>query len=131
MLDLTPHQLIDGQKVQLELLCDRHIEGLKIAVANEKLWQKTFVNTESKLLLLQLAFKHVNASRVEFLTDLNNQNSQRAIERIGGVKAGLIRQHMILRKGRKRDSVIYSILNHEWTSVKDNLNSLFAAYSLP
>ena len=59
--------------------------------------------------------------RVQFKTDLRNVRSQKAIERIGAVKEGVLRNHMILPNGRFRHSVFYSILNTEWPEVKKRL----------
>ena len=87
-------------------------------------YQRTVVNTECKYLLLRHAFEQLNAIRVQLKTDLRNERSQRAIERIGAVKEGVLRNHMILPDGRYRDSVFYSILNTEWPIVKTRLERL-------
>ena len=87
-------------------------------------FQRTVVNTECKLLLLQHAFEELKAIRVQLKTDLRNERSQRAIERIGAVKEGVLRNHMILPDGRYRDSVFYSILDIEWPAVKSRLMQL-------
>jgi RimJ/RimL family protein N-acetyltransferase len=57
-------------------------------------------------------------------TDLRNERSQRAIERIGAVKEGVLRNHMILPDGHIRHSVFYSILDREWSSVKNRLEEM-------
>jgi len=54
----------------------------------------------------------------------NNERSQKAIERIGAVKEGVLRNHMILPDGRYRDSVFYSILDTEWEGVKKRLEGM-------
>ncbi len=84
-------------------------------------FQRTAVNTECKYLLLNHAFESLGCIRVQFKTDLRNVRSQKAIERIGAVKEGVLRNHMILPDGRFRDSVYYSILDSEWTGVKSRL----------
>jgi len=84
-------------------------------------FQRTAVNTECKLLLLCHAFEVLGAIRVQFKTDLRNLRSQTAIERLGAVKEGVLRNHMILPDGRYRDSVYYSILDSEWPAVKARL----------
>jgi N-acetyltransferase len=84
-------------------------------------FQRTVVNTECKYLLLGHAFEVLKAIRVQLKTDLRNERSQRAIERIGAVKEGVLRNHMILPDGRTRDSVFYSILDTEWPVVKARL----------
>lgn len=81
-------------------------------------YQRTAVNTECKYLLLKYAFESLNCIRVQFKTDTRNIRSQRAIERIGGMREGVLRNHMILPDGRYRDSVYYSILDSEWPPMK-------------
>jgi RimJ/RimL family protein N-acetyltransferase len=80
-------------------------------------------NTECKYLLLQHAFETQQAIRVCLKTDKRNLISQAAIERIGGVKEGILRNHMILHDGYIRDSVYYSILDSEWGAVKATLET--------
>jgi RimJ/RimL family protein N-acetyltransferase len=89
-------------------------------------FQRTAVNTECKYLLLQHAFETLGCIRVQLKTDLRNERSQRAIERIGAVKEGVLRNHMILPDGRVRHSVFYSILDTEWPEVKQRLEELLA-----
>jgi len=87
-------------------------------------FQRTPVNTECKYLLLQHAFERLGCIRVQFKTDLRNERSQKAIERIGAVKEGILRNHMILPDGRYRHSVFYSILDTEWPGVKNRLEEM-------
>ncbi|MFM8320705.1 MAG: GNAT family N-acetyltransferase, partial [Chloroflexota bacterium] len=89
-------------------------------------YQRTGVNTEAKYLLLQHAFETWGCVRVQLKTDLRNQRSQRAIERLGAVREGVIRNHMVLPDGSLRHSVIYSILDSEWPAVKLRLEALMA-----
>jgi N-acetyltransferase len=84
-------------------------------------YQRTGVNTECKFLLLEYAFETLNIIRVQFKADLRNERSQRAIERIGAVKEGMLRDHMILPDGFIRTTVVYSILAAEWPAVKQRL----------
>lgn len=86
-------------------------------------FQRTLVNTESKYLLLRHAFEVLGMIRVFFKTDLRNERSQKAIERLGAIKEGVIRNHIILPDGTIRSSVFYSILLEEWPGVKANLES--------
>jgi len=86
-------------------------------------YQRTAVNTECKYLMLTQAFEIWQAIRVQFTADLNNVPSQRALERIGAVKEGILRNHFIRSNGNLRDSVIYSIINREWPQVKANLKA--------
>lgn len=87
-------------------------------------FQRTAVNTECKYLLLRHAFETLGCIRVQLKTDLRNERSQKAIERIGGVKEGILRNHMILPDGRYRHSVFYSILDTEWPGVKVRLEQM-------
>ena len=87
-------------------------------------FQRTPVNTECKYLLLQHAFETLGSIRVQLKTDLRNERSQKAIERIGAVKEGILRNHMILPDGRYRHSVFYSILDTEWPAVKSRLETM-------
>lgn len=87
-------------------------------------FQRTAVNTECKYLLLRHAFEEMQLNRVELKTDLLNERSQRAIERIGALREGVLRQHMITATGRVRDTVYYSVLREEWPRVKDRLASM-------
>ena len=84
-------------------------------------YQRTGVNTEAKYLLLRHAFEVYRCVRVQFKTDQRNERSQRAIERLGAVREGVLRNHMILPDGRLRNSVYYSITDSEWPAVKANL----------
>ena len=87
-------------------------------------FQRTPVNTECKYLLLQHAFETLGCIRVQLKTDLRNERSQTAIERIGAVKEGVLRNHMILPDGRYRHSVFYSVLDTEWPDVKRKLEQM-------
>lgn len=83
--------------------------------------QRTYVNTEAKFLLLQHAFETWKCNRVELLTDVLNDKSRAAIARLGAVQEGILRSHMVMRDGRIRDSVVFSIIGPEWPGVKANL----------
>jgi RimJ/RimL family protein N-acetyltransferase len=89
-------------------------------------FQRTAVNTECKYLLLRHAFEILGCVRVQFKTDLRNEHSQSALERIGAVKEGILRQHMITPEGYLRDSVYYSILDREWAGVRKRLERMLA-----
>jgi RimJ/RimL family protein N-acetyltransferase len=87
-------------------------------------YQRTGANTEAKLLLLTHAFETLGAIRVVFKTDVLNQRSRKAIERIGAVEEGTFRKHLIAASGRARDMVYYAILDDEWPAVKARLSGL-------
>jgi RimJ/RimL family protein N-acetyltransferase len=84
-------------------------------------YQHTAVNTECKYLLLQYAFETLGCIRVSFKADERNVRSLRAIERLGAVKEGVLRKHMMLHDGHARNSVVYSILDDEWPEIKTRL----------
>jgi len=87
-------------------------------------FQHTAVNTESKYLLLTYAFETLGCVRVQFKADARNERSIRAIERLGARREGVLRNHYILKDGRLRDSVYFSILESEWPDVKTRLEEI-------
>jgi RimJ/RimL family protein N-acetyltransferase len=87
-------------------------------------YQRTGVNTECKYLLLRHAFETLGCIRVQLKTDQRNERSQRAIERIGGVREGVLRQHVVQPDGYLRSTVMYSILDDEWPAVKARLEQM-------
>jgi aspartate/methionine/tyrosine aminotransferase/RimJ/RimL family protein N-acetyltransferase len=89
----------------------------------EAAFQRTVVNTETKFLLLRYAFEDLGCIRVQFKTDLRNLRSQKALERIGAKREGVLRNHMLRADGQFRDSVYYSIIANEWTHVKTHLET--------
>jgi RimJ/RimL family protein N-acetyltransferase len=86
--------------------------------------QRTGVNTECKYLLLRHAFESLGCLRVQLRTDSRNERSQRAIERIGAIREGVLRKHMLLPDGYVRDTVVYSVVDNEWPAVKALLERL-------
>ena len=88
--------------------------------------QRTPINTECKLLLLAHCFDVLGCVRVELKTDARNQNSQRAIARIGGKYEGVMRKHMLTRGGFHRDSVYYAIVDDDWPDVRRRLQEMLA-----
>ena len=83
--------------------------------------QRTHVNTTCKLLMLQHAFDTLGCKVVGWRTDNFNFASQRAIERLGAKKDGVIRGHALRRDGTIRDTVMYSLTASEWPEVKAHL----------
>jgi RimJ/RimL family protein N-acetyltransferase len=83
--------------------------------------QRSFVNTECKLLLMQHAFETLGARLVGWRTDNFNFASQRAIERLGARRDGVLRHHALRRDGTVRDTVMYSLTAGEWPEVKAQL----------
>ncbi len=89
-------------------------------------YHKSGANTEAKYLMLRYAFEFLGCIRVQLKTDTRNIQSQRAIESLGAVKEGILRNHMILLDGTIRHSVYYSILDDEWPEVKKYLEKRLA-----
>jgi RimJ/RimL family protein N-acetyltransferase len=90
------------------------------------------VNPESKYLMLQHAFRS-GARRVELLTDIRNVRSQAAIAKLGAAREGVLRRERVTWTGHVRDSVIYSITDLDWPSVRQNLGARLAqlGYGVP
>lgn len=87
-------------------------------------FQRTHVNTAAKLALLRNAFEVLGANRVQLQTDSRNRASQRAIERLGAIREGVLRKHKIYPDGYVRDSVMYSVTLDEWPVVRNRLEHL-------
>lgn len=81
-------------------------------------WQRSYVNTAAKFAMLEHAFERWGMNRVELLTDVLNAKSRAAIARIGAREEGILRSHMVMRDGRVRDSVIFSVVRAEWPAVR-------------
>lgn len=90
-------------------------------------WQRSHINTEAKYLMLRHAFETWELNRVELLTDVLNLKSRQAIARIGAREEGVLRNHMVMRDGRIRDSVIFSIVRAEWPGVQSRLTGKIVA----
>jgi RimJ/RimL family protein N-acetyltransferase len=84
---------------------------------------RTFVNTASKLIMLERAFEGLGAERVVWHTDIRNTRSQDAIARLGAVREGVLRHHRIRRDGSWRDTVQFSMLAAEWPDVRRRLEA--------
>lgn len=89
---------------------------------------RTSINTECKYMLLQYAFEELHMLRVQIKTDLRNEKAQRAIERLGAVKEGVLRNERQLPNGYVRDAVVYSIIASEWPVIKEQLLQKLAVY---
>lgn len=84
-----------------------------------KRWQKTHLNTACKRLLLEHAFETLDCVAVAFHTDELNEDSQRAIERLGAQREGVLRAHKRRADGSLRNTVCFSILAEEWPNVEN------------
>lgn len=84
-----------------------------------KKFRGTDLNRQCKFLLLQYAFEQLKFERVEFKTDFLNNRARKALEKIGAKEEGVLRSHMLLHDGRRRDSIFYSVLRNEWDGIKN------------
>ena len=104
---------------------NRHVEIGSTWIVPQ--WQRTAINTEAKYLMLRHAFEAWECIRVELKTDALNQKSRNAILRIGAKEEGTFRRHLVTWTGRVRDSVYFSILDHEWPAIKAGLEERLAS----
>jgi N-acetyltransferase len=86
--------------------------------------QRTAINTECKLLLLTHAFETLRCIAVEFRTHWFNHASRTAIARLGAKQDGVLRNHLLMPDGSRRDTVVFSIIDGEWLAVKQHLRFL-------
>ena len=91
--------------------------------------QRTHVNTACKLLLMTHAFEELGCQVVGWRTDIDNHRSQRAIERLGARRDGVLRHHALRRDGTVRDTVMYSLLRDEWPPARERLLSRVASHA--
>ncbi|WP_221568095.1 GNAT family N-acetyltransferase [Alkalihalobacillus sp. TS-13] len=98
---------------------DKHLE-IGWTWLTPSVWRSA-VNTECKYLLLRHCFEELETIRVQLKTDGRNKRSQAAIERIGGVREGVLRKSRMTYTGYIRDTVYFSILESEWPNVKKKL----------
>ena len=122
-------RLDTGTAIGMTTFCNidqpnRHVEIGHTWIAVDA--QRTAVNTASKLLLLGHAFERCDAIAVEFRTHWHNLQSRAAIARLGAKQDGVLRNHRIGPAGTLRDTVVFSILPHEWPAVRLGLESRLA-----
>ncbi|QED46115.1 GNAT family N-acetyltransferase [Cytobacillus dafuensis] len=110
-------------------LMDIHLEHKRLEIGSTWLhpnYWRTAINTNCKYLLLRYCFENINLQRVQLKTDHANLRSQKAIERIGAIKEGILRNHMIRQDGTVRHTVMYSITKEQWPEVKEHLEHLIS-----
>ena len=123
----VPFVIIDkgtGTAVGSTRFADFHVAHSRLEIGATWIgvpWQRTGINIEAKLLMLEHAFEKLGAVRVQFRADSRNEQSRLALEGIGAVWEGALRQHMLTHDGVHRDTVYYSILSGEWPAVKTRL----------
>ena len=86
-----------------------------------KEYRRSAVNTEAKYLLLRHAFEVFACQRVQIQSDVRNERSQRAIERLGAVREGIMLKNKRMPDGHQRNSIMYSIIDDEWPAIKTKL----------
>jgi RimJ/RimL family protein N-acetyltransferase len=84
-------------------------------------FQRTYVNSEAKYLMMRHAFEVWNCMRVELKTDVLNEKSRNAMLRMGAKEEGVLRKHSVTYSGRIRDTIYYSVLDDEWPAVREGL----------
>jgi RimJ/RimL family protein N-acetyltransferase len=117
-------RLADGRLVGSTSYLDINLGHKRIEIGSTwyhpSVWS-TAVNPECKLLLLTHAFEVLRVNRVALVTDARNERSQAAIAKLGAVREGVCRSHMVTQRGRARDSVLFSIIAPEWPQVRSGL----------
>ena len=130
-----PFVVIDkasGEVIGSTRFCNADLLNQRVEIGYtwySKSYQKTSCNTECKLLLLTHAFESLEAIAVEFRTNWHNQASRAAITRLGAKQDGVLRNHQKMPNGGYRDTVVFSIINTEWPSVKENLTFKLSMYN--
>ncbi|PRB44941.1 N-acetyltransferase [Arthrobacter sp. MYb23] len=118
LIGMTTYMNIDHQTPRLEI-------GSTWNAASA---HGTGTNPDSKLLLLRHAFETLGCPAVEFRTHWMNQQSREAIDRLGAKQDGVLRSHSRSLDGALRDTVVFSILEHEWPAVRNGLEFRLANY---
>ncbi len=130
-----PFVVIDkasGEVIGSTRFCNADLLNQRVEIGYtwySKSYQKTSCNTECKLLLITHAFESLEAIAVEFRTNWHNQASRAAIIRLGAKQDGVLRNHQKMPNGGYRDTVMFSITNTEWPSVKENLTFKLSMYN--
>lgn len=124
---MTPFAVIEnatGQAVGMTTFMNIDAANRRVEIGStwyRRRVQRSGLNTECKLLLLNHAFESLKCIAVEFRTHYFNRQSRAAIERLGARLDGILRQHQVARNGTLRDTCVYSILDREWPTVKAHL----------
>jgi N-acetyltransferase len=125
IIDIASRKIVGSTRFRNIERGHRHVEIGFTFIA--KSWQRTYVNTEAKYLMLRHAFEEWGCVRVELITDVLNIESREAILRLGAKEEGIMRKHMIMRDGRHRDSVLYSVTDTDWPKVRERLGAKLPA----
>ncbi|MCW2529052.1 MAG: N-acetyltransferase [Pseudonocardiales bacterium] len=131
LVPFTVKRRSSGQVIGQTTYCNIDADHRRLEIGgtwNSQSAHRTGTNTDSKLLLLGHAFEQLNCIAVEFRTHWLNSVSRRAIERLGAKQDGVLRSHRIMPDGTLRDTVVYSILRHEWPAIRNELQRRLAAH---
>lgn len=128
VLDRATGQVVGSTR--LKNLARAHRSALVGSWYSPAVWGRG-VNTEAKLLLLRHAFETLRCIRVEFQTDTRNARSRAALARLGATEEGVLRANQVVRGGVRRDSAVFSVLDHEWPGVQAGLEARLAAAGTP
>ncbi|MEY8876979.1 MAG: GNAT family N-acetyltransferase [Leptothrix sp. (in: b-proteobacteria)] len=128
---MLPFALIDAAGVAVGMTTYMHVDAVHRRVEIGSTWvglgaQRSGLNTEAKWLLLGHAFEQLGCIAVEFRTHRLNQQSRRAIERLGAQLDGILRSHQRSADGNLRDTCVYSVTAAEWPTVSTHLRHLLA-----
>ena len=123
---MLPFAVLDAAGVPVGMTSYMNIDAANKRVEIGSTWyaqreQRTALNTECKLMLLQHAFDELGCIAVEFRTHRMNTQSRRAIERLGAQFDGMLRSHLRMDDGSLRDTAVYSIIAGEWPTVRSHL----------
>ncbi len=124
MLPFAVRSLANGNIVGMTTYMNIDAKNRRVEIGSTwyaKSAQRTPLNTECKLLLLRHAFETLDCIAVEFRTGFFNFASRRAIERLGAKQDGILRSHQRYAEGSLRDTVVFSIVAHEWPAVRRHL----------
>jgi len=130
---MLPFSVLDAAGTPVGMTTYMHIDAVNKRVEIGSTWyarrvQRTALNTQCKLLLLQHAFEQLGCIAVEFRTSSLNHPSRRAIERLGARLDGVLRNHQHHQNNTLRDTCVYSIVEHEWPTVKAHLNFMLNSH---
>jgi RimJ/RimL family protein N-acetyltransferase len=124
MLPFTVFNAVTGETLGMTTYMNVDAPNRHVEIGStwyRKSAQRSGANTECKLLLLSHAFEALNCIAVEFRTHFINQQSRRAIERLGAKQDGILRSHSVTPGGLLRDTAVYSIIAAEWPTVRQHL----------
>jgi N-acetyltransferase len=123
---MLPFTVLDASGTPVGMTTFMNVDAVNDRVEIGSTWyaarvQRTALNTECKLMLLTHAFETLHCVAVELRTHIVNTQSRRAIERLGAKLDGILRNHMRMGNGTLRDTVVYSIIESEWPTVRAHL----------